>query len=72
MGCSEGSAATLLPSLPSPSSRYNVPAYAASFEATPGALSPLIREAGGRFSAAGAGLHDPPEPLYLLHRNLRL
>ena len=72
MGCSEEPAATLLPSLPSPSSRYNVPAPAASSDATPGALSSLIRDTGGRCSAISAALHAPPEPLYLLHRNLRL
>ena len=72
MSCSEGSAAALLPALPSPPSRHTVQAPAACFDALPGAASPLLHEAGGRFSAAGAGLHDPPEALYLRYRNLRL
>lgn len=72
MGCSEDSAAALLPALPSPPSRHHVQAPAASFDAPPGATSVLIHEAGGRCSAIYAGLHTPPEALYLLHRNLRL
>ena len=72
MSCSEGSAATLLPALPSPLSRQHVQAPAACFDALPGAAAPLLHEAGGRFSAACAGLHAPPEALYLLYRNLRL
>ena len=72
MGCSEGSATTLLPALPSPLSRRHVQAPAARFDTLPGAASPLLHEAGGPIWAAGAGLHAPPEALYLLHRNLRL
>ena len=72
MGCSEDSAATLLPALPSPLSRQHVQTPAACFDALPGAAAPLLHEAGGRFSAACAGLHAPPEALYLLYRNLRL
>ena len=72
MGCSESSAATLLSALPSPPARYHVRASGASADAPPSAASPLIHEVSGPIWAAGAGLHDPPEALYLLHRSLRL
>ena len=72
MSCSEGSTAALLPALPSPPSRHTVQAPAACFDALPGAASPLLHEAGSPIWAAGAGLHDPPEALYLRYRNLRL
>ncbi len=72
MSCSEGSAAALLPALPSPPSRQTVHAPAACSDAPPTAASPLLPEVSGPLSAAGVGLHDPPEALYLLYRNLRL
>jgi len=72
MGCSEGSAATLLSALPSPPARLIVQAFAASADATLSADSPLIHNVRSPIAAAAVESHSPPEPLYLLHHNLRL